>query len=155
MENGLHWLNSVEGNRLPFLYHTSSKSKEHPVPQQMLPANSSSVQRRIPNSEHSCLAFANVSVEQSGVSLSQDPPSKLQHLTAPVWVVEIISWEFWVFSLGQPDARPYVPENKYLMIIFLESQIPCFLFPVFYPNWHSILQVSKFQTRKRPFSGLL
>ena len=78
------WLIPVERNKLPFVYHTSSKSKEHPVPQQMLPANSSSVQRRIPNSEHSCLAFENVSVEHSGISLSQDPPSKLQHLTAPV-----------------------------------------------------------------------
>ena len=83
-ENGLHLLNSVEQNRLPFVYHTSSKLKLHPVLQQMLLANSSSVQRRIPNSEHSCLAFENVSVEQSGVSLSQDPPSKLQHLTALV-----------------------------------------------------------------------
>jgi hypothetical protein len=85
------------------------------VEQQMLLANSSSVQRRIPKSEHSCLAFENVSVEHSGISLAQDPPSKLQHLTAPVWVVEIKSWEFWLalWCFGQPDARPlYVTENK-------------------------------------------
>ena len=103
----LHWLNSVERNRLPFVYHTTPKSKSHPVPQQILLANSSSVQRRIPNSEHFCLAFENVSVLHSGISLSQDPPSKLQHLTAPVCMG----------LLGQPDARPpYVTENKYLMI---------------------------------------
>ena len=74
----------------------------------MLLANSSSVQRRIPNSEHFSLAFENVSVEQSGILLLQEPPSKLQHLTAPVWLVMALR------LLGQPDARPpYVSENKY------------------------------------------
>ena len=105
---------------IPFVDHTSSISNSHPVPQQILLANSSSVQRRIPNLEHSLLAFENVSVEQSGILLSQEPPSKLQHLTALVWLSEIISWEFWMsFGLlskslfGQPDARPpNSTENK-------------------------------------------
>ena len=74
----------LEQNILPFVYHTSFKSNKHPVPQQMLLDNSSSVQRRILNSEHFCWAFENVSVEQSGILLLQDSPSKLQHLTAPV-----------------------------------------------------------------------
>ena len=74
----------LEQNILPFVYHTSFKSNEHPVPQQMLLDNSSLVQRRIRNSEHFCWAFENDSVEQSGILLLQDSPSKLQHLTAPV-----------------------------------------------------------------------
>ena len=73
-------MNSVERNRLPFVYHTSFASKPHPVPQQILLANSSSVQRRIPNSEHFCWAFKNVSVKQSGISLLQDVPSKQVNL---------------------------------------------------------------------------
>ena len=77
-------LTLVEQNILPFVYHTSSISKLHPVVQQILLANSSFVQRRIPNSEHSVLAFENVSVEQSGVLLLHDLLSKLQHLTGPV-----------------------------------------------------------------------
>ena len=68
-------LNSVEQNSLPFLYHISSKSKLHPVLQQMLVFNSSTVHRRIPNSEHFSWASENVSVKQPIVSLSQEPPS--------------------------------------------------------------------------------
>ena len=68
-------LNSVEQNSLPFLYHTMSESKPHPEVQQTLLNNSSSVQRRIPNSEHVCWASENVTVRQPIVSLSQDPPS--------------------------------------------------------------------------------
>ena len=68
-------LNLVEQNSLPFLYHAISESKPHPEVQQMLLNNSSSVQRRIPNSEHACWASENVTVRQPISSLSQDSPS--------------------------------------------------------------------------------
>ena len=64
-----------EQNILPFVNHTISWSNAHPVPQQISLSNSFSVQRRIPNSEHFCWAFKNVSVKQSGISLLQDVPS--------------------------------------------------------------------------------
>ena len=86
------------------------------MPQQILLKNSSLVQRRIPNSEHFCCAFENVSVpsvKQSG--LVQDAPSMLQHLTAPVWLVEIMYSVFWMLDSEQWDQRPPEQvENKYL-----------------------------------------
>ena len=74
-----------EQNILPFVYHTISLSNLHPVPQQISPPNSSSVQRRIPNSVHFWWAFENVSVEQSGMELSQDVPS--------IWYYGLLSFQ--------------------------------------------------------------
>ena len=86
---------SLKQNILPFVYHTSAVSNLHPVSQQMLLDNSCSLQRRIPMLAHCRWAFENVFVKQPGVLLLQDPPSKLQHLTAPDRLIENgISWVF-------------------------------------------------------------